>query len=339
MKRSFKSAVAVCALAAGCTKFLVGPDATLDRSAVVEHVWNDLDRQYPFFDLKSVNWDSLHSVYVLRAAQVQSDLDLADIVGAMLLELRDMHVNLFVGLRVYRYSGYDARPACFDSMVVADRYVTDLRSTPRGRLQFGHATAEIGYVRIRSMSGSGFGADLDLVLEQLAGARALVVDVRHNGGGQTRNGLDVAGRFAGSDVSFGFVQYRDGPQHDDFTPLEAQVVSSAGPRRFPGPVAVLTNRQSMSATELFVLAMRSLPSVVIVGDSTAGGVSAPLTRELPNGWTYRFSTSLWYTADRLTFEDVGLAPDVWVRGSAEELAMGRDAVLDTAMAVVGARLR
>lgn len=334
MTRPLAGVAAATALAVGCTGLLLGPDRALDRPALFEHVWRDVDRQYALFALKAVNWDSLHDVYAPRATQAAREDDLADAIGAMLRELRDIHVGLYVGLRAYVYRGDDSRPAFFDSAVVHGRYVADARPAPNGRLLFGHAGPDVGYVWIPNFRGSGFGTDLDAALAQLGDVRALVVDVRHSRGGEGQNSLAIARRFADRSRVYGFVQFRDGPGHDDFSPAAPQEVSPAGTRRFSGPVAVLTNRRSVSATEWFVLAMRVLPTVTVVGDSTAGGSGHVLPRELPNGWTYSFSISLWHAPDSGPFEEIGLAPDVWVRGSAEELAAGRDAALDTALAVV-----
>jgi len=171
-------------------------------------------------------------------------------------------------------------------------------------------------------------------LAQLADVRALIIDVRDNPGGQRSNLEAVASRFTDRGRTYAFTRVRDGPRHDDLSPPEPQVLSPDGPRRFTGPVAVLTNRKSVSTAEGFVLAMRALPGVSIVGDSTEGGAGNPVTRELPNGWAYRFPFMTWYAPDGTTFEEIGLTPDLWVRGSAEELAAGRDAVLDTALAVL-----
>jgi hypothetical protein len=316
----------------------VGPDADLDRVAVFEHVWRDLDRHYSLFVVKRVDWDSLHDVYAPQAARATTDADLVEVIGAMLLELRDIHVGLSAGRRFICYCvRADGRPAFFDSALVRTEYVSDLQTAPRGLMQFGHAALDVGYVRIPSFRDSGFGADLDAALRHLGGVSALIVDVRNNSGGDYRNGVDVAARFTDRERVYGSVQYRDGPRHDDFTSRESQTVSPDGARRFVGPVAVLTNRRSVSAAERFVMAMRVLPTVVVVGDSTAGGASNLLPRELPNGWTYSLSMSIWYTPDGRSYEEIGLEPDVWVRGSAEALAAGRDAVLDTAIAIIARR--
>jgi hypothetical protein len=321
-------------LAAGCGSFLVGSDpAATDRGAVFEQVWQDLDRHYSFFVSKGIDWDSLHDVYVVPARQAATDRALADAIGAMLAELRDVHVDLFTPGRTYRYTGYDSLPAFFDPQLVHAQYVTDLRNAPNGRLQFGRAASDVGYLWIPSFGGSGFGADLDVALAQLAGVRALIVDVRNNGGGNNQNGLEIAARFADRSRTYGAVRYRSGPRHDDFTPPLTLTVSPGG-RRFSGPVTVLTNRRDASSTEDFVLAMRVLPTVTVVGDTTLGAFGNPLTRELVNGWTYRFSQWIEYGPDGTSYEAIGLAPGVWVRGSAAELQNGHDAILDSALARV-----
>jgi carboxyl-terminal processing protease len=333
VKTSLRIVATAALLTAGCTSFFIGPDAQFDRGSLLEHVWRDVDRHYSLFPVKGVDWDSLHEVYSARASEAANDSGLAEVVGAMLSELRDLHVALSDGTRAYRYQGFDGRPAFFDPGVVAN-YMTDRGPAPNGHLAFGHLEPEIGHIWILHFARSGFDADIDTALARLADVRALIVDVRDNPGGQLSNALTVASRFADRDRTCAFLRFRDGPSHDDLSPPEPLVVSPQGPRQFRGPVVVLTNRKSTSAAEVFVLAMRTVPNVMIVGDSTAGGSGSPATRELPNGWTYRFPIATFSDEGQASFEETGLVPDIWVRGSAEELVAGRDAPLDTALAVL-----
>jgi hypothetical protein len=331
-----RAAMAAAALALGCGA-LVGPDAASDNTAIFESVWQEVDRHYALFAIKPISWDSLHDVYAPQAAQASGAPALAQTIGALLAELRDVHVDLFTPGAQYRYTGYDARPVFFDPALVLAQYVTDRRLAPRLRLHYGHLAPDVGYVWIPSFSGSAgpadYGGDIDAALAALPGVSALVVDVRSNGGGSSNNDQEVASRFADQTRTYGFVQWRNGPRHDDLTPPIALTLSPRGPH-FPGPVVVLVNRRSFSATEDFVVAMSELPTVTIVGDSTGGAVGNPIIRELPNGWTYRFPQWRMVTATRLDFEERGFAPEVFVRGSSAELAAGRDAMLDSALAVV-----
>ena len=81
-----------------------------------------------------------------------------------------------------------------------------------------------------------------------------------------------------------------------------------GKRQFLGPVAVLTNRRTFSAAESFVLAMRTLPQVTLVGDTTGGGSGNPLFREMPNGWSLSVSRWLERAPDGTTHEGRGIGP-------------------------------
>jgi C-terminal processing protease CtpA/Prc len=273
-------------------------------------------------------------VFADQAAQASSDQALVIVIATMLDQLRDIHVNLFTPHGNYRYTGYDARPVYFDERVVHTNYVSDRRIAPRQRLAYGHLANDVGYVWIPAFGGGGgYGADIDTALAALNGVSALVVDVRSNGGGNSSNGQEIVSRFVSvPELVYGFARYRSGPRHDDFT---APVRLTVRPHRtlFTGRVVVLTNRASYSAAEDFVLAMSELPAVSVVGDSTGGGSGNPIVRELPNGWTFRLPQWVMYTNSGTIFEENGLPPDVFVRGSVSELQAGRDAILDSAIAV------
>lgn len=121
--------------------------------------------------------------------------------------------------------------------------------------------------------------------------------------------------------------------HADFTDYIAEDVSPTGAASFRGPVFVLANLAVFSSAEDFVLAMRSLPTVTIVGDTTGGASGGPIVRELANGWTYQLSEWIEYTAERRMFEGIGLAPDIVVKASASDAAASVDAALEHARAL------
>ena len=109
----------------------------------------------------------------------------------------------------------------------------------------------------------------DCVKDILPGFRALVVDVRDNPGGNYVLAAAIAGRFADRSRTFGYIRRRNGPHHDDFTGYIGETVEPSGVH-FGGRTFVLTNRRSFSSAEDFVLAMRSITGVMVVGDTTGG---------------------------------------------------------------------
>jgi carboxyl-terminal processing protease len=164
------------------------------------------------------------------------------------------------------------------------------------------------------------------------------VDVRDNPGGTDDVAEPIAARFYDQPRIFRTVRYRNGPAHDDFTEPRDDELEPAGARRFAGPVALLTNRGTFSSGETLVVALRTLPNVVIVGDTTGGGAGNPIHRELPNGWRYRVPRWVVFTADGFNYEGIGLPPDVALGDTDAALAAGHDLILETAMAALEVRL-
>ena len=161
--------------------------------------------------------------------------------------------------------------------------------------------------------------------------KGIVVDVRNNGGGSDRNSKTVASRFFDEKRLFRYVRYRNGPRHSDFTDFIPDYIEPEGKTQFTKPVILLTNRRCFSATEDFVLAMRILPQVTVVGDTTGGGAGNPVLRVLPNGWLYRLSRWIEYTSEKESFEGIGFAPDILVGISPADSLSGKDTILETAI--------
>ena len=261
-------------------------------------------------------------------------------ISNMLLELEDPHVRLDTPLGTSEYTGwFDQYPANFDESLVTATYLgATAMMSPQVSLLFGSIDPDIGYVRVHGLGGTGHGADIDYVLDQLAGIRALIVDVRSNGGGNDQNGEAIAARFADITRLYRRVRYRDGPNHGDFGPYLDSFVAPAGAQSFPGPVAILTNRGTVSSAESMVLAFDVLPNAVSVGDFTAGGSASPAQRTLANGWQYTVSRWIEYRPDGTTFEGVGIEPDIRVDISVADAAALRDTIIETAITDLQGRI-
>lgn len=144
------------------------------------------------------------------------------------------------------------------------------------------------------------------------------------------DGKTVASYFTAERRLYMTTSIKNGPGPDDFTSPEQWFIEPKG-ERFGQPVVLLTHRQTISARETFALAMRTLPQVTTVGDTTAGAFSNLLLRELPNGWGYSMSIGEWRAADGSTYEGVGLPPDEVVQNKRADYLNGRDEVLERAI--------
>jgi hypothetical protein len=293
-----------------CRSALLPEEPEEGPVSTFEFAWGEVDRHYSFFELKGLDWEGIGDFYRPWVTAGTSPGELFDVLSEMLGRLEDGHVSLHSPLGTYRYTGwYQPYLRNFDFDYIWYRELDGRWSTASRKILYGWVRPEIGYIYLPSFTGSGWAGEIDEVLASLAGARALVVDARGNSGGNDENSERIAGRFTTERRLYRRIQYRNGPGHGDFTPLEEHYLPPRGKAPFTGPVAVLTNRRTFSAGERFVLAMRSIPGTIVVGDTTGGGSGNPLYRELPNGWSLSISRWIEWAPDGTTHEGVGLAPD------------------------------
>jgi hypothetical protein len=335
MRRQRGSLVGLVFLCTACAGAVVtGPDDRTDPVRNFDQLWTEFDGYYSFFTIDQIDWDALYRLYRPEVTSATSPSSLFAVMAAMLDSLHDGHVSLHAPFADYYYTAQFGRaPRNFDFTIVAQGYLSGAGRTRQG-LRYGRIDQTIGYLWIPTFGGNDLAADMDDALAHLEPMQALVVDVRDNEGGSDLNSTPMAGRLADVPRLYEFVQYRNGPAHDDFTALRPDSVRPEGPSQFTGPIALLTNRRTFSAAEDFALALRAMPFVVTIGDTTGGGAGNPIARELPNGWSYRIPRWIAYTADTTSYQGIGLPPDTTVWITPEDAAQMRDPILETAIGIL-----
>ena len=118
--------------------------------------------------------------------------------------------------------------------------------------------------------------DVSILLDSLnkVGMDALVIDLRYNGGGSLDEAIDLTGLFIPSGP---IVQVRN-------TDKTIDVLSDENPRvLYTGPLAVLENRYSASASEIFAAAIQDYKRGVVFGENSfgKGTVQSLLSLERP----------------------------------------------------------
>jgi hypothetical protein len=314
---------------------ILGPDAPTDAQSLYDDLWRQFDRHYSYFEHKNIDWKAQGDAF--RPAANATSTQLFTQLSALLNVLNDPHVALRAPTGTAQSGAARAGRSTWYSQALALSMVSQLRVSPSGQMRFGTLSPSIGYVRIASFGGFGWGAEISDAIAQMAGIDALVIDVRNNGGGNNNNSMDIADRFTDARRVVGYYRYRSGPGHSDFTPARPIEIAPAGVR-FAGPVAVLCNRRCASATEDFLLRMRAIPGVQLIGDTSMGAVGNPLQRELANGWGYQFSEWMTLTPEMEQVEDAGIAPDIVVPGTAADSTSNVDRALQRAISEINARL-
>ena len=312
------------------------PTAPRTPIQMFDAFWATVDREYSYFAYKRINWDSLRTVFRPNAFHVTSEEALINLIlKEMVAPLRDQHV-WFIS------PDGSVVPTQVPGRVVNwDRVIWSQSIGRCGFAQlnpdFGHCLMDgIGYVFVGSWNDSRVSiAMLDAVVDHYRDAPAIIIDVRPNGGGADNLALALAGRFATRETIIGYIRFRNGPDHDDFGADTPRRITPRGAYQYTKPVIVLAGRGALSSNETFISAMRELPSVTILGDTTGGSSGNPGRHRL-GAWSYTVSRWIEWTADRHVIEWNGIPPDSVVAWDAGEVGAGRDPVLAAAMAKLGA---
>lgn len=305
-----------------------------DPQGNFDALWTIIDEHYCYFDYKRVDWDSVYRAYRPLVTPAMSEEGLFEVLGDMLAELKDGHVNLYSPFNTARYwDWYLDYPRNYDEAIVEGYLGRDYRIG--GGMLYTILDDNIGYVNYNSFS-SGMGeGNLDEMLSYLSICNGLIIDVRNNGGGLLAHASRLAARFTNEKVLTGYIRHKTGPGHSDFSAPEPVYLEPSDGIRWQKPVAVLTNRHSYSAANNFANAMGCLPLAFLVGDKTGGGAGLPFSSELPNGWGVRFSASPMLDAAMEHIEG-GIEPDYAVDMADEDRLQGRDTIIEAARRLLAA---
>lgn len=301
-----------------------------DNSAVgnFEALWRLIDEHYCYLDYKGIDWDAVRGQYRVQVTDGMGNDALFEVLGNMLAELKDGHVNLYSAWNTARYwDWYLDYPRNFSEALIEDYLGRDYRIG--GGAKYTILKDNIGYVYYGDFSAAIGDGNLDEMLLYLGVCNGLIIDVRGNGGGNLTTSSKLAARFTNERVHVGYLQHKTGPGHSDFSDPEPLYIDPSDGVRWQKPVVVLTNRHSYSATNDFVNSMRCFPQVTLMGDRTGGGGGMPFSSELPNGWGVRFSASPTLDADGQHIED-GIDPDIHVDMTEEDEARGLDTIIEAA---------
>lgn len=190
---------------------------------------------------------------------------------------------------------------------------------------------KIGYVAL-TVFGRDTGDELNTALDRLQrdGARALVLDLRDNGGGYLEAAVAVSSKFipSGPIVS---VESRA----SNITTLDADDTAIS-----PIPLAVLVNGYTASASEITSGAIQDSSVGTIIGTKTFGKGVVQTIYPLPDGSAIKVTTARYLTPRNRDINHLGITPDIVVSENkhAQFGAPAKDDQLTRAIEYLNARL-
>ena len=307
------SVLSVILVFVSCEKVLFKEEvASIDPQKNLDYLWKQCDEKYSYFDLKGVNWNQVKIDYSAKLYDGMSNDSLFQVLGGMLRELKDDHTNLISNFNVSFFGVKNTGPDNFDWRIITDNYLPSNYYITGPFLHDFISNGEIGYVRFASFTGTVNSQNLDFVLNRYLNSKGLILDLRENGGGAVSDVFKILSRFVSEETLVYYSRIKNGPNHEDFTIPSPTYVSPSTNIQYTKKVVVLVDRGTFSAGSFTSLATLALPNMVLMGDTTGGGLGLPNGGQLPNGWTYRFSITQSLDLNRNNNYENGVPPDIQV---------------------------
>jgi carboxyl-terminal processing protease len=204
------------------------------------------------------------------------------------------------------------------------RVTSSLAATPRG----GKAGV-IGF----NVWMTAVDREFQLAMDRYRAADGIVIDLRGNPGGLAGMIMGLAGHFLTERSTLGVMTTKDTAQPLRF-PANPRLVNASGQRVEPyaGPVAILVDGLSGSASECFTGGMQSLGRARVFGQTSMGRALPALFDRLPNGDVLIHAWGDFVTGTGVRVEGRGVVPDEPVAVTRAALLEGRDPVLERALA-------
>ncbi len=315
-----------------CEEVLFEPEPKNNPEALFEDLWTTFKSDYASFEERGVDWDEQYQLFRPQVTASTTEPELKQIFKSLLRTLNDGHVSLTTPDDSVFYSNViiDQRldDDLFDLDLIKGQYMqNNFRENGFGLNTFGWI-GDIGYWHIDAIADNML--ELEEILTYFESAKGLIVDLRHNKGGDFTYTFSSFGRFTDEEYLVFRSRTKNGKGPDDYTRWYDWTISPQG-TYFNKPIVMITDRYTISAGERTAMAFKTLPNVTHVGDTTNGAFATKIAKELANGWFYTLVTQKIVYRDGLSYEGIGLIPDIYSKNNLAEIQNGQDKTLERAM--------
>jgi len=224
------------------------------------------------------------------------------------------------------------------TMTVARKDYPDRHGPPE--FEFRMLPGGIAYLAIDHFETQASSKAFEDHLPQIMQAKALILDVRQNGGGSDSYGFQILTHLTAAPIpsaaayeqSTSAVARANGELSLEWVALDdsARTLSHETTPIFRGPVAVLIGAETFSAGEDFVMSFDILKRGILVGQPTGGSTGKPMSFALPGGGSARICVKWDRYPDGRELVGHGIAPTIALVPSVADIRAGKDPVLERA---------
>jgi len=156
--------------------------------------------------------------------------------------------------------------------------------------------------------------------------KAVVLDLRDNGGGYITAAQDVAGLWLKDKLVVS--ERTNGKTTDQLTSGDDPVLAGI-------PTVVLVNGNTASASEIVSGALKDYGVATLIGEKTFGKGTVQKVLDLGAGTKLKVTVARWYTPKGKNIDKAGITPNQMVKLSADDVNNSRDPQMDAAKKQLG----
>lgn len=194
-------------------------------------------------------------------------------------------------------------------------------------------TKDIGYIKLNTFEKKAANQEMKRAIGAVRRkkAKGLILDVRGNGGGLLDRAIDIGSMFIPSGAIVQILD-REGMK---------EVKYSTGQVLWTGPLVLLINEASASASEILAGALRDNKTATLVGEKSFGKASVQTVKKMQDGSAILLTIAKYLTPNGDDISEQGITPDFVVELTTAEVeavfidkAEEKDRQLDKAIDVI-----
>lgn len=352
-------------------------------SSTFEAYWNGMNNNYLFWDIDTTNWDRVYRQYkpLFEKLNAEDSTDIRTAYTyfkEMTSGLVDGHYALgfkspYLWDSAWIYPAMDramAKPEAHPLIaaehytnVIPAQYLDAGATTGIGRSSGGDVLAVTGTINgnILYLHFSSFflaelysRADNNEVkavlqsffsrLKNTAGLKGVIIDLRGNRGGSLLDLEFLAGRFITEPHHIGYTRAKSGNGRLDYGPkLKVFCNPNKDGIKLTVPIVSIIDFYSMSMSEMFTSAIKSMPNGHSVGENSWGGSSPIFDDDIATGggvfyppfFDMVYTSGIAFTdRNSQSLEGRGLKPDLTIPYDKTALDAGKDPQLEGAISLI-----